>query len=320
MTIRPATNKDIPAIVTLLKLSLGESLMPKSEGYWRWKHVDNPFGPSPVLLAEEGEEVIGVRAFMRWAWTDGKQTYRAVRAVDTATHPAHQGKGIFKKLTLALLDQCKTEGVDFVFNTPNAQSRPGYLKMGWVDAGRLPIQFRPLNVAGMIKCTCGIASAPAPGHHQPLDIVGLETAVRSISTGAVVTGRLETDRVAGYLKWRYADVPVVKYLGHVYNDGHAPEIFIGRIKRNRLGNEFRVTDVFCDGPAISAAGRKSLYAFARTHGADYLTCSGTGAPLKTGVTLHRGPITTVRPLHGIEQSALVQFTRWAPGLGDLELF
>jgi N-acetylglutamate synthase-like GNAT family acetyltransferase len=50
MEIRPAHENDIPAIVELLKLSLGESLMPKSEAFWRWKHIDNPFGKSPVIL------------------------------------------------------------------------------------------------------------------------------------------------------------------------------------------------------------------------------------------------------------------------------
>src|SRR5688572_13844447 len=100
MQIREATELDIPIIVDLLKLSLGESLMPKSEAYWRWKHVENPFGASPVLLCFEDDMLIGVRAFMRWQWFHNGKIQTAVRAVDTATHPAHQGKGIFKKLTL----------------------------------------------------------------------------------------------------------------------------------------------------------------------------------------------------------------------------
>ena len=74
MTIREASGQDTAAIVSLLKLSLGEALMPKSESYWKWKHWDNPFGKSPVLLAFEKNELIGVRAFMRWDWTrNGKR-------------------------------------------------------------------------------------------------------------------------------------------------------------------------------------------------------------------------------------------------------
>src|SRR5688500_17576198 len=98
MEIRRAVEADIPEIVSLLKLSLGESLMPKSERYWRWKHIENPFGVSPVLLAIEAGTIIGVRAFMRWAWSRGETRLEAVRAVDTATHPDFQGRGIFRKL------------------------------------------------------------------------------------------------------------------------------------------------------------------------------------------------------------------------------
>src|SRR5688572_14122292 len=149
MEIREAEESDIPEIVSLLKLSLGESLMPKSERYWRWKHLENPFGPSPVLLCREGKELIGVRAFMRWEWVHAGHIYKAVRAVDTATHPKHQGKGIFRKLTLSLVDRCKERGDHFVFNTPNQQSKPGYLKMGWEEVARVPVQIsinRPLSM------------------------------------------------------------------------------------------------------------------------------------------------------------------------------
>jgi N-acetylglutamate synthase-like GNAT family acetyltransferase len=60
MEIRPATKNDIPAIIKLLKASLGESLMPKSEAYWQWKHINNPFGASPVWIATEADQIIGV--------------------------------------------------------------------------------------------------------------------------------------------------------------------------------------------------------------------------------------------------------------------
>jgi hypothetical protein len=40
-------------MIGLLKKSLGEGLIPKSEALWNWKHEQNPFGASFVLLAEE---------------------------------------------------------------------------------------------------------------------------------------------------------------------------------------------------------------------------------------------------------------------------
>src|SRR5687768_822241 len=131
MQLKEATQEDIPEIVSLLKLSLGESLMAKSERFWLWKHVENPFGVSPVIIAVADGKIVGVRAFMRWAWADETERIEAVRAVDTATHPEFQGKGIFSKLTKALLKDCEEKGIRLVYNTPNSQSLPGYLKMGW---------------------------------------------------------------------------------------------------------------------------------------------------------------------------------------------
>ena len=80
----------------------------------------------------------GFRTLMRWEFLDGERVVRAVRAVDTATHPDYQGRSIFTRLTLHALDELVAEGVEFVFNTPNEQSRPGYLKMGWQVVGQLP--------------------------------------------------------------------------------------------------------------------------------------------------------------------------------------
>src|SRR5205823_70862 len=102
----------------------------------------NPFGASPAWVALDGDRVIGFRTFMRWEFGHAGRVYRAVRAVDTATHPEYQGRGIFSQLTRAGLDAMHNDGVDYVFNTPNEQSRPGYLKMGWHLVGRLPVSVR----------------------------------------------------------------------------------------------------------------------------------------------------------------------------------
>ena len=123
MIIRQVKQEDTNSIIVLLQASLGESLLKKSAEIWNFKHVINPFGESTVLLAEEYSQILGVRAFMTWRWQMGTQVWNAYRAVDTATHPNHQGKGIFKKLTLQALEVVKQKGDCFIFNTPNNQSR-----------------------------------------------------------------------------------------------------------------------------------------------------------------------------------------------------
>ena len=94
MEIVPYHSEDLSAIIELMKGSLGEGLIPKSEAYFIWKHLKNPFGHSKILLAKEDGKIVGLRAFMKWQWEIQSTTITAVRAVDTATDSAFQGKGI----------------------------------------------------------------------------------------------------------------------------------------------------------------------------------------------------------------------------------
>jgi GNAT superfamily N-acetyltransferase len=301
MEIRAATDEDIPWIVNLLKLSLGETLMPKSEEFWRWKHELNPFGPSPVLIAVDNGEIIGVRAFMRWEWTDGDRIYKAVRAVDTATHPLHQGRGIFKKLTLQLADQCREEGVDFIFNTPNNNSMPGYLKMGWISQGRLPVSIKPhLFRKSRIS-----------------DVSASWSDIQNVENLFIHHGRgLVTHADSRYLFWRYRDNPNVTYEVLAGSDP-APFILVYRLKKAKWITEVRITDFF-GSPDHFAGAVRALESV--TGGPKIITANEFGVERSRGFfKINAGPQVTTRTLHpgGHEVPGLAS---WSPSLGDLELF
>jgi GNAT superfamily N-acetyltransferase len=300
MQIRAGVESDIPQIVSLLKLSLGESLMPKSEAFWRWKHVDNPFGKSPVLVAEEGGELVGVRAFMRWEWRQGKKIFRAVRAVDTATHPHWQGKGIFTRLSLQLAAQCKSEGVDFVFNTPNKISKPGYLKMGWEPVGRLPVQMA-VNLIPRKQMVEGSNSWEMINQHPVWQVKEYSSLLTNLSPE--------------YLLWRYRDNPNVKYELLSYS-GSRPFILVYRRKRISVINEYRIVDLLCypaDVPFAIHSMQSILPLFS------IITASGC-LKVSNFIGLHAGPIITIKSLNLPSWKEKINFTNWAPSLGDLELF
>jgi GNAT superfamily N-acetyltransferase len=143
MTIRPYGDQDERSVLDLLTASLGPGPMGRrTADLFRWKHLENPFGRSVMLVAEETGRIVGLRAFMRWRFRAGSTSIRAVRAVDTATHPHHQGRGIFLRLTSDALALLRGD-TDLVFNTPNDKSGPGYLKLGWRPVGRLTMSVRP---------------------------------------------------------------------------------------------------------------------------------------------------------------------------------
>jgi N-acetylglutamate synthase-like GNAT family acetyltransferase len=327
MEIREAAESDIPAIVELLKKSLGESLMPKTEAYWRWKHLLNPFGPSPVLLCVEKGNVVGVRAFMRWEWRNDKQVYRALRAVDTATHPDYQGKGLFKKLTLSLIDSCAQQGDHLIFNTPNQQSKPGYLKMGWIEAGKLPIRvslerpFKMLWRAFSSQVEDETQSSPIEYYlkHPYLSDL-LEIHNKRINT-------ITTHGSPGYLNWRYLNVPVARYLA--IGDEASNELrglILGRIKQTRWGREMRITDFFWNGKGDGRALKQKLKEMKKLWKIDYTTMSGVTSAesinLFSGLKFKGliGPMVTLRSLQLNNLASFSNFQNWSPSLGDLELF
>jgi N-acetylglutamate synthase-like GNAT family acetyltransferase len=326
MEIRKAGESDIPHIINLLKASLGEALTPKSAEFWCWKHIQNPFGPSPVLLAIDNREVVGVRAFMNWRWQRGEESLRAVRAVDTATHPGHQGKGIFNKLTMTLLKECAEDGVSIVFNTPNVKSKPGYIKMGWVEAGRLPVSVRlrsPIRMAiNMLKpSTANVNSVHIKRNEELLMHPGLPELLRKHHLR--VNKNFVTPVSVEYLQWRYVDVPVATYGFAALGEGSLQALIIYRLKSSRRGVEMRVTDAIFESAEIADNVFELILEKAALCRADYITTSALSTvrlfgPL--GVRLNNGPIVTIRKVNDVPLDDLMRFRNWHPTLGDLELF
>lgn len=119
--------QDVEAVVALLCRNLDPSFTLE---FFKWKHLENPFGRSYGLLALDGDKIVGVRMFMFWKFYINGDIIKAIRPVDTVTDLDYRGKGIFSKLAIDGLKN-NFENYDFVFNTPNEKSLPGNLKMGW---------------------------------------------------------------------------------------------------------------------------------------------------------------------------------------------
>ncbi len=146
---------------------------------------------------------------MRWEFEHESAVVRCVRAVDTATHPDYQGRGIFRRLTLAALPAMADDGVQFVFNTPNSQSLPGYLKMGWQEIGRARACVRPLSVRGGLRLARSRVAAshwsePAE-FGEPVAAALEDPRVRALVAGRRGDGRrFRTRTDLAVLAWRYA--------------------------------------------------------------------------------------------------------------------
>ena len=237
MIIKTAETSDTPKIVDLLRLSLGEGLIKKSKEVWDFKHHDNPFGNSHVLLAIEDEKFVGVRALMKWNWQLGLVKWTAYRAVDTSTHPDYQGKGIFKKLTLQALSDVKAIHETFVFNTPNDKSRPGYLKMGWVIVDAISIAVVPTllySIMGLFQKKINSSNI--------INSERLEELCRNHNERLEKRNVIFTPKSAHYLKWRFEKNPMQDYIVISSYNWYVALY----IKKHKFFNELRVTEVIGD--------------------------------------------------------------------------
>ena len=332
MQFRSATPKDKHAIIDLLKKSLGESTIPKSESLWNWKHEQNPFGPSYVLLAEDNNNVIGLRAFMQWQWQWKKQIYKAIRAVDTATHPDYQGKGIFKKLTLQQIETCKDEGVDFVFNTPNDQSKPGYLKMGWVEQGKLPLKFKVLRPVSLAYKRLFEKSKSFENEDNSSPSQAWEPGIPDLITqGLHRTDQFSSYLSPAYISWRYEKNPLFNYN---YFTDHSNFLIISRIKKHSFARELRIVEFILLKPESqfrkwNAEIGKQVLRFCKNNKIDFIAISGlqysnfSNCLRWMGLIPVRamGPSITLKDLNMYEKFPDVRdINNWNYSLGDLELF
>jgi hypothetical protein len=89
---------------------------------WRWKHVDNPFGRSLVLLAQDDAtgRITGLRAFMAWQYlVAGRPTLAYNR---WTRHDRRAAGGIFHSTPQRW--SARMEGGLHVWNTPNHKINP----------------------------------------------------------------------------------------------------------------------------------------------------------------------------------------------------
>lgn len=315
LEIREAVDGDLPQILGVLQSSLGWVPDEQYAAFYRWKHHDNPFGVSPAWVAVDGERIVGLRVWLRWRFVRYGERWDAVRAVDTATHPDYQGRGIFRRLTTASLEVLRDAGVAHVFNTPNEQSRPGYLKMGWEQVGKLPVGVRfrsPVAAASAVR-----ARVPADKWSLPTEVaspagevLGDDAAVTAL-LAQLPDDRIRTDLDVEVLRWRYGFGPLY-YRGIRDDDG----LLLFRLRRRGPATECVVGHVLA---ADNVAAGRLLRQVAKVSRADQVLqitdrphLRGGYLPLPGG-----GPIFTWRHLHHTTMPALAE---WDLTMGDVELF
>lgn len=335
LTIRRADEHDFDQIVDVCGRALEWSGGGTDAQFFRWKHLESPFGPSPIWLAEADDagtrKIVGVRALMRWRLgrsenhEGGAGAFEMARAVDTATLPSHQGRGIFTKLTTAAVNELTAEGVDGIFNTPNEKSLPGYLKMGWQQLGRVSVTVQPRSVRTLRALPASRVAAskwgePLTAGVDPADVfsdaaaveIAIARAARPAKGGS--TG-WSTQLSSDYLRWRTSFGPLacrVEPLGPSVANG----FIVFRVRQRGPLRQLSLLHI------VNPSGRslrKPIRSLLRATAADLVMASATSAGLSDGLgPLPRtGPILTWRPL---ASPSVPSMNDLDVALGAIELF
>jgi hypothetical protein len=309
--------------------------------FWRWKHLENPFGISWGRYAWDAgsARAAALRVLMRWRFrAPSGEVVTAARAVDTATHVDYRRTGLFGKLTETAVAALSAEGCGLIFNTPNEKSLPGYLKLGWRIVARWPIYARVVQPLGCAKALLGLAGRPGlmgetcfgPG---VLRWRGFEGAFgEQIGDVAAAWERsrwrqgLRTPRDGAYLRWRYGNHPSAEYGFLPIEDERGLAAFAVLRANRRFGlREVAIAEIFLrDG---GNQGRRLMRKILEEVRSDYCVASFASGSLEGGLLRRalfakvpgRGVTFTVKVLNPAAVDPRSPAS-WDLTLGDLEVF
>lgn len=96
--------------------------------YLRWQYQANPAGQAVGFNAFAGRELAAHYVTLPLVAQLEGRLRKGLMSLNTATHPSHQGKGLFTRLAEATYADAARRGYEFVVGVANANSTPGFVR------------------------------------------------------------------------------------------------------------------------------------------------------------------------------------------------
>jgi GNAT superfamily N-acetyltransferase len=158
--IRPFEAGDAGAFLSLYETVFGAE---RSEEWFAWKYERNPYVDHvPILLATDGESVVGARSFFALGVARDGDAVTALQPCDAMVHPDHRRRGLFTRMTERAIERYSGT-YPFMFNFPNEASLPGNLKLGWEVVAERETYYRIENPGAVAAAETDRASAAVAG-------------------------------------------------------------------------------------------------------------------------------------------------------------
>ena len=326
LRIRLFQPHDEPAVLELLGSAFGDWPREVLDGtrseYFRWKHLESPFGRSLMVVVELNGSIVGFYAYMPWLLHAHGRTVATLRAVDLAIDQRHRMLGI----SLALRSAMEfSRDVEFVWGNPNGASARGGRRLGRPEVSGLRSFVRPCA-----RLPRTMLAHPRPARERDRRLPRIETSAASALEDRTLLERLrepaelDGERLAtlkhdDYLRWRYgrwSNYRAVRF--------DAPGEAGLAIFRHRSHGRFVLADV-CElllERREAGLERRLLRRVAAATQADFVLCnfSSPGSATSRGMLAYR----TKETLMALVLSERLQLDptapdSWALSRGDLEL-
>lgn len=144
--VRPATERDLPAIVALYNALLPTTTIAYREelatldemtAWFAAQHSDG----NPVLVADLGGAAVGYTTWGTFRGGTVKQGYRHSAELTIHVDGRHHGEGIGRLLMNGLVDEARRRDIHVLvagIDSSNVESLAFHAKLGFVETARMP--------------------------------------------------------------------------------------------------------------------------------------------------------------------------------------
>ena len=240
----------------------------RSSEWWNWKYERNVFGKSIIIIAEDNDRVVGARIFWAWEFQCRGKTLKAYQPVDTVVHPNYQGQGLFSKLTVKAVEEAMKKKADFLFNFPNQNSLPGYLKLGWNYVAKLPWLVKPVRPFHLTKTLKNNEKATPVELDEKYRIT--PEMCDDLLERESFDGLLRTRQSKELLWWRYGENQFFKYGALQVREGRKKLSAIFELNLKGTRREMIIVDILGSNELVKKLF-KELIGVAKSMNVDFMT-------------------------------------------------
>jgi len=205
--------------------------------YWNWKYKRNPAGSSIIWLAERDGQIIGHYSLVPVLLKVGNAYVRGAFGSDAATHPNHQGQGVYSDL----VNRCSLDAADhdipISYGLSQVNLGPTYKRyerighicfmthlikvLDWKAAldRYIENEFAKSAISSILRMI--LRPRTPPSHNMQIEEVSrFDDRVDEFWTEISERFTVIVRRDQKYLNWRYVDHPGQKYTVYAAVNGH----------------------------------------------------------------------------------------------------